>query len=72
MYIRTYVYLFIYIVYIYAHVNVCIIFLHLCIYAVYELTNYTLLEKWTLKTVIIDTLWGGVLFALTTFIITMI
>ena len=46
--------------------------LGLCIYAVYEMTNYTLLEKWTLKTVIIDTLWGGILFALTTFIITLI
>ncbi len=43
--------------------------LGLCIYAVYEMTNYTLLEKWSLKTVIIDTLWGGILFALTTFII---
>lgn len=43
--------------------------LGLCIYAVYEMTNYALLENWTLKTVIIDTLWGGILFALTTFII---
>ena len=43
--------------------------LGLCIYAVYEMTNYTLLEKWSLKTVIIDTLWGGILFALVTFII---
>jgi uncharacterized membrane protein len=43
--------------------------LGLCIYAVYEMTNYALLEKWTLKTVIIDTLWGGILFAITTFFI---
>jgi uncharacterized membrane protein len=46
--------------------------LGLCIYAVYEMTNYALLDKWHIKTVIIDTLWGGVLFALTTFIITAI
>jgi uncharacterized membrane protein len=43
--------------------------LGLVIYGVYETTNYALLEKWSLKTVIIDTLWGGILFALTTFII---
>ena len=45
--------------------------LGLCIYAVYELTNYALLDKWDIKTVIIDTLWGGVLFAITTFLITL-
>lgn len=38
------------------------------IYGVYETTNYTLLKNWQLKTVVIDTLWGGILFALTTFI----
>ena len=43
--------------------------LGLCIYAVYEMTNYALLDKWNIKTVVIDTLWGGVLFALTTFLI---
>ena len=43
--------------------------LGICIYAVYEMTNYALLDKWEVKTVIIDTLWGGVLFALTTFLI---
>ena len=45
--------------------------LGLCIYAVYETTNYTLLTDWTLKTVIIDTLWGGVLFGVATFFITL-
>jgi uncharacterized membrane protein len=44
--------------------------LGLCIYAVYEMTNYALLDKWNVKTVIIDTLWGGILFAITTFFIT--
>ena len=39
------------------------------IYGVYETTNYALLNKWSMLTVIIDTLWGGVLFASTTYII---
>jgi uncharacterized membrane protein len=46
--------------------------LGLCIYAVYEMTNYALLENWKLEIVIIDTLWGGILFALTTFIINLL
>ena len=36
------------------------------IYGVYETTTYALLKKWKLRTVIIDTLWGGILFGLTT------
>ena len=39
-----------------------------CVYAVYEFTNYSLFKNWTLLTVIIDTLWGGILFGLTTFL----
>lgn len=39
------------------------------VYGVYDLTNYATLEKWTLKFVITDTLWGGTVFALSTFII---
>ena len=46
--------------------------LGICIYAVYEMTNYALLNNWHIRTVVIDTLWGGVLFALTTFLITTI
>lgn len=42
--------------------------LGLVIYGVYETTNYALLSKWSILTVIMDTLWGGILFALTTFI----
>lgn len=38
------------------------------VYGVYETTSYSLFKKWKLKTVMIDTLWGGILFALTTFI----
>jgi uncharacterized membrane protein len=43
--------------------------LGLVIYGVYETTNYTLLSNWSILTVIIDTLWGGILFALTAFIV---
>jgi len=43
--------------------------LGLVIYGVYETTSYALLKKWSLLTVFIDTLWGGILFALTTYIV---
>lgn len=38
------------------------------IYGVYETTNYALFDKWSLKAVALDTTWGGILYALTTFI----
>jgi uncharacterized membrane protein len=38
------------------------------IYGVYESTNYATLKKWTYELAILDTLWGGSLFALTTYI----
>ena len=38
------------------------------IYGVYETTNMAIFKNWNLKTVIIDTLWGGILFSLTYFI----
>ena len=38
------------------------------VYGVYEGTNYALLNKWEIKVLVMDSLWGGVLFALTTFI----
>jgi uncharacterized membrane protein len=43
--------------------------LGIIIYGVYETTNKALLTKWAWSTVIMDTLWGGILFALTTYII---
>ena len=43
--------------------------LGLLVYGVYETTSYTLLEKWDVKYVLIDTVWGGILFALTTFFV---
>ena len=42
--------------------------LGLLVYGVYETTNYAILDKWDFKTVIIDTLWGGILFSLTTYL----
>ena len=36
---------------------------------VYETTNYALFSNWSIVSVIIDTLWGGLLFASTTFIV---
>jgi uncharacterized membrane protein len=43
--------------------------LGIVIYGVYETTNYALFKNWSIFTVIIDTLWGGTLFAVTTYII---
>lgn len=40
--------------------------LGIVIYSVYETTNYATLNKWKFQTVIMDTLWGGILFAITT------
>ena len=38
------------------------------IYGIYETTNLALFKKWTLLTVLIDSVWGGILFFLTTFV----
>jgi uncharacterized membrane protein len=46
--------------------------LGIIIYGVYETTNYALLKNWSLLTVIIDTLWGGMLFAATTYIVNLL
>jgi uncharacterized membrane protein len=40
----------------------------LVIYAVFETTNLTLFSNWSWLTVLLDSLWGGILFALTTYI----
>jgi len=40
----------------------------LVIYAVYETTNYATLKKWSPSLVAMDTIWGGILFALTTYL----
>ena len=43
-------------------------YLGLVIYSVYESTNYAIIENWELWSVAIDSLWGGILFALTTYL----
>jgi uncharacterized membrane protein len=42
--------------------------LGLCIYGIYEGTNYAMFKKWTLQIAMMDTLWGGILFSATTYI----
>lgn len=37
------------------------------IYGVYETTNYATLDKWPIFMIILDSLWGGILFTLTTY-----
>ena len=46
--------------------------LGLVIYGVFETTNYALFKNWSIITVIMDTLWGGLLFASTTYIVNML
>jgi len=46
--------------------------LGILIYGVYETTNYTLFSNWSILTVLIDTIWGGLLFALTTYLVQLI
>ena len=43
--------------------------LGLCTYGVYEFTTKTLLKDWSYETVMLDTLWGGILFSLSTYLI---
>jgi len=46
--------------------------LGIVIYGVYETTNLALLKNWSILTVIIDTLWGGLLFAATTYVVNLL
>lgn len=46
--------------------------LGIVIYGVYETTNYAIFKNWSILSVIIDTLWGGLLFASTTYIVNML
>jgi uncharacterized membrane protein len=43
--------------------------LGLVIYGVYETTNWAIFTKWSPLSVIMDTLWGGILFASTTTVV---
>jgi len=42
--------------------------LGLVIYGVFEFTNMALFDNWRITTVLLDATWGGILFALTTFL----
>lgn len=44
-------------------------FLGVFVYGVYDLTNYSTLKNWTLAFSIRDALWGGTVFAASTYII---
>lgn len=46
--------------------------LGIVIYGVYETTNYALFKNWSIWTVMIDTLWGGLLFAATTYAVNLL
>ena len=41
--------------------------LGIVIYGVFEFTNYAIFKNWKLNMVLMDTLWGGALMALTTY-----
>lgn len=43
--------------------------LGLVIHGIFETTNYALFKHWQLQMVIIDTLWGGALYGLTTLMV---
>ena len=43
--------------------------LGLIIYVVFETTNYAMFKDWSMRAVVLDSAWGSVLFALTTWIV---
>jgi len=42
--------------------------LGLCMYSLFDFTNMAIFKNWDLKTVIIDSIWGSILYTLTTII----
>ena len=42
--------------------------LGLCIYGIYELTNMAVFKRWTWEVVMIDSIWGAVLYGTSTFL----
>lgn len=44
-------------------------FLGLFVYSVFEFTNKAIFKNWKWSAVIIDSLWGGILFGLTTYLV---
>jgi uncharacterized membrane protein len=45
------------------------VILGVCTYGIYEFTNMSILNKWDMNIALTDTLWGGLLYGLTTYII---
>lgn len=43
--------------------------LGLCVYGVFNSTNLAMMSDYSLKVAVVDTLWGGALFAITAFIV---
>jgi uncharacterized membrane protein len=43
-------------------------FLGLLVYSVFDLTTKAIFKNWEYKAVVIDSLWGGILFAITTIV----
>lgn len=46
--------------------------LGLTTYGIFEFTNKAIFKRWTYSMVVIDTLWGGILYALTTYFVRLI
>lgn len=44
--------------------------LGMCTYGIYEFTNMAIFKDWTINVALMDTIWGGVLYSLTTLIAT--
>tara|TARA_Y100000389_G_scaffold153040_1_gene153179 strand:+ start:26820 stop:27197 length:378 start_codon:yes stop_codon:yes gene_type:complete len=49
--------------------NLDMFILGACVYGTYDLTNYSTFKNWSLSMVILDIIWGGVLYFLTAYII---
>ena len=45
------------------------VLLGITIYSIFELTNKSLFTKWNYKTVLLDSIWGGLLFGTSTYIL---
>lgn len=44
------------------------VILGVLIYGIFDATNMALIDKWTINLFIIDTIWGGILFGLSTYL----
>ena len=42
--------------------------LGMCMYGMFSFTNYALIKNWTLEVVALDTIWGGILYTIVTYV----